>query len=245
MEQGVLLGGEGDVLPLQVHLLGGQGQGQPVQLHPVSGSHAATAAADEGHGLGVHHRQVEGLGDVVVRPQLVAQQGVLLVGQGGEEEDGHVLGAPQGPAHAAPVQLGHHNVQQNRVKLLLLGQFQGLRPVFRLDGADALAGKVVAQDLPQTGVVLGNQNTGLHAPASFPPQDIRGMCILCVIVAENIPPGYKKGRACHNQRQALQPWSQAEILCCMPFRAPALSREKRITPDRMAPPAVDTRKGMM
>ena len=188
---------------------------------------------------------MEGLGDVVVRPQLVAQQGVLLVGQGGEEEDGHVLGAPQGPAHAAPVQLGHHNVQQNRVKFLAFRPFQGLRPVFRLDGADALAGKVVAQDLPQTGVVLCNQDTGLHAPASFHPQDTRGMCILCVIVAENIPLEHKKGRACHNQRQALQRWSQAEILCCMPFRAPALSREKRITPDRMAPPAVDTRKGMM
>ena len=156
VEQGVLLGGEGNFLPLQVHLLGGQGQGQPVQLHPVPGSHTAPAAADEGHGLGVHHREMEGLGDVVVRPQLVAQQGVLLVGQGGEEEDGHVLGAPQGPAHAAPVQLGHHNVQQNRVKFLVFRPFQGLHPVFRFDGADALAGKVVAQDLPQTGVVLGN-----------------------------------------------------------------------------------------
>ena len=38
---------------------------------------------------------------------------------------------------------------------------------------------------------------------------------------------------------------QRQRFCCMPFRAPALSREKRITPDRMAPPAVDTRKGTM
>ena len=51
----------------------------------VSPQGISPAAADEGHGFGVEHRQGKGLCDIVVTAQSVAAQGVLFSTQGRQE----------------------------------------------------------------------------------------------------------------------------------------------------------------
>src|SRR5699024_5381558 len=61
----------------------------------------------------------------------------------------------------------HHDVQQHRVKGLLLRQSQSLGAIFRLHGDFTLAAEVVAEDLPELSLVLRNQNSISHGSPSF------------------------------------------------------------------------------
>ena len=73
--------------------------------------------AEQGLHPGLDLQNVEGLGDIVVRPVLKAQELVRVLPPGGEHDDGH--GGKGTDLHAGlqAVQLRHHQVQNNEVIL--------------------------------------------------------------------------------------------------------------------------------
>ena len=81
---------------------------------------------------------VEGLGDIVVRPQIQALNFVRVLGFGREQDHRHVGRLPQAGQGGDAVQLGHHDVQQDQVDVLPAKQVQGLRPV--VGGEDLIPG---------------------------------------------------------------------------------------------------------
>ncbi len=77
------------------------------------------------HGLHTGHERfgTEGLGDVVVRPQLQADDRVRLLRFGGQHNDGHHGGlrvCPNPLADLEAVHLGQHQVQDDQIGMLRL-----------------------------------------------------------------------------------------------------------------------------
>ena len=128
----ILPGGEGHGFPIQGDGLGAVVQGDAPGLEE-GGLHHAAPQLEVPPQLGLHPGQhlhgVEGLGDVVVRPHVEAQDLVRVLRLGGEEDHRHVGHLPELGHGGDAVQLGHHNVQQHQVDVLLGQDGQGLRPI--------------------------------------------------------------------------------------------------------------------
>ena len=113
----------------------------------------------------------EGLGQEVVGAAHVVGADVGAGGQGGDHQDQRSLDATQqlhrlqdlDPAHP-----GHQVVQQHDVEGLPRDRLEGLDAVARL--ADPVAGAVQhqAQEQPEVGVVLGDQDAGHPPPIGAP-----------------------------------------------------------------------------
>ena len=164
LEHVILDGGESHRLPVHRHPLG------PV-IHG-DGPHGEQAGAlvrapqagispQLGLHPGHHLQGVEGLGDIVVRPDVQAQDLVRVLALGGEEDNGHVAPLPQLGGGPDAVQLGHHHVHQDEMDLVLLHSPDGLPAVIGLQGAIALAGEIDVQGGDDVLVVVADQN-GIH-----------------------------------------------------------------------------------
>ena len=86
-------------------------------------------AAQQGPHPGLQLQDVEGLGDIVVRPALKADDLVRVLAAGGEHDDGHVGELSDAHAGLEPVDLGHHQVQDDQVEIPLPGQLHRLLAV--------------------------------------------------------------------------------------------------------------------
>ena len=160
--------------------------GQDIQLHAAGGEdlppRLALAAAQQGAGLGEQLRLGEGLGHVVVGPQSVAPQAVLLRRPGGEEEDGDVPLPAQLLAQAEAVHVRQHHVQNDQIHRLAPRQQQPLGPVGGGEEAPlsaALGGKVVANQFPQGRFVLHQQNR-VHRASLLSEDSIQDGCVFFV-----------------------------------------------------------------
>lgn len=106
-----------------------------------------------------------GLGDVVVRAEVEAEQQIVLGGARGQHQHRHlpVLG-PQDAHHVQAVGPGHHHVQDQQVRLPLPDRFQGREAV--ADGGDRMpfAFQVAAQEFGLLLIVFGDDHMGAHAP---------------------------------------------------------------------------------
>ena len=108
-----LLGGELHLLPVPpgrplAEIQGDGPLGEPVRLPLLLGGGARPAQQRPDTGLQLQN--VEGLGDVVVRPALEADDLVRVLAFGGEHDDGHVGELPDLHARLEPVDLRHHQV---------------------------------------------------------------------------------------------------------------------------------------
>ena len=167
----VLDGGEGHRLPVHRHLLGRVVQGDGAYgeqagalVRPAQGGVPPQLALHPGDDL----QGVEGLGDVVVRPDVQSQDLVRVLTFGGEEDDGDVAPLPQLGGGPDAVQLGHHDVHENQVDLVLFHRQQGLLAVVGPQGLVALAGEIDVQRGNDILVVVADQN-GVHvSPSPFP-----------------------------------------------------------------------------
>ena len=102
-----------DTVPGVGHLLEVKGKGGQLQ-HGAAGVGAAQQVVYPG----TQDRQGEGLGHIVVRPQLQAQDLVGLLLPGGKHQDGdRRAGLPKLPAHIKAVHLRQHQVQQDQVRI--------------------------------------------------------------------------------------------------------------------------------
>jgi len=75
----------------------------------------------------------ERLGDVVVGPELQAQDLVDLLGLGGQHDDRHAAARPQTPADLEAVDLGQHQVEHDEVDRALVEAVEGLLAVLGAD----------------------------------------------------------------------------------------------------------------
>ena len=165
---------EGDVFVLQeeqqqIVLLGGQGHGGPGPAHDAAGGvdfnvrrqgedpPCLSAAAEDGFHPGQQLHQLEGLDDIVLRPQAQALHPVLQLSLGGEEDHRHLqlLAVFQ---ELVAVGLGQHNVQQRQIEGLGFQLVRRVRPVRGPGAAVARPLQGGADEVGDGGLVLGNED---------------------------------------------------------------------------------------
>ncbi|MCY1546981.1 hypothetical protein D9M68_830120 [compost metagenome] len=111
----------------------------------------------------------KGFGEVVVGPEFQTQHAVEFGGFGRQHQDGGVVAArAQGLAHLQPVQSRHHQVEHQQVVPDFGLQRQRRRSIAGLAHAVAGAAQVQRQQIPDIGLVLGNQDLlhGVHGNGS-------------------------------------------------------------------------------
>ena len=115
--------------------------------------------ADAGQQLG----QPERLGDVVVGAGVQADDGVHLVGPGGQDQHRQTrLGLPEPAADLEPVHLGQAEVEHHELHLPGGGDGQGAGPVGLHLDLVALPAQRAGERFTDRGIVLGKQH-GRHA----------------------------------------------------------------------------------
>ena len=123
---------------------------------------AAELALDARH----EFQGVEGLGEIVVRTDIQAQNLIIVFGFGRENDnrDGALLSNLSGGPDA--VQSRHHDIDNQEIDRRLLHNFQRLRAVVGGKNFKALAGEVDADCLDDFVVIVTNQNS-LHMLSSL------------------------------------------------------------------------------
>ena len=170
VQNGVFRGGQGDCVAVD-----GDGFGLVVQRNGTDGDDAGVlggAAAQEGiaaqlaadPGQDLHGD--EGLGDVIVGAHIQAQNLILGLGLGSQENDGDVGKFPDLSGGGDAVHLGHHDVQKDQVQILLPGQFQGLPAGGGGEEIVALGGQIYFQRIDNVRLVVADENV-VHGRTSI------------------------------------------------------------------------------
>ncbi len=96
------------------------------------------------------------LRQVIVRPQSVTLQLILLGHPRSQKKNRHATPPPHSSAQREAVQLGQHHIQQNRIVFVFIKLFHGLRPVGGgMQGtAVSLCGEIICDNLPQARLIL-------------------------------------------------------------------------------------------
>ena len=129
-----------------------------------SSLHSAQHRLDAGHDL----LGVEGLDDVVIRPQLEAEDFVEGLAFGGDHDDRAVGGFADLAADGPAVHAGHHDVEQDHIGLFAGEEGEGLIAVLGEDDAVALLDEVEAQQLADVFVIIADEKADVvHRGSSF------------------------------------------------------------------------------
>jgi hypothetical protein len=120
---------------------------------------------DPEHGLdpGDQRGLVDRLGQVLLGAGLEALDHVDRVRLGGDQDDRHERQpglALEPPADLDAVHLGHHNVEQDEIRMVFAGGRQGGLAVGRGQDVVALAGQAGAEDVQVRRVVVGDEDLG-------------------------------------------------------------------------------------
>ena len=113
-----------------------------------------------------HLHGVKGLCDVVIRADVQAQDLVAALALGREQDDGHVALFAQLRRRGDAVELGHHDVHQDQMDVVLLHDLQRLAPVARFEQAVVPAGEIDLQRVDNVLFVVTNQNV-IHFLTSY------------------------------------------------------------------------------
>ena len=150
------LGGQIGQLAVSVGVPGVQIQGDGADGQAVSRGlfFGASGAAQEGADSRLQLQNVEGLGQVIVRPVVKTDELIHVVALGGEHDDGHVGKLPDFGAGGKPVHVGHHHVQNHQVRVLSLHSLDGFQTVAAGDDLVALVLQIEANALYQKGFVV-------------------------------------------------------------------------------------------
>ena len=176
-----MAGEEGEQLVLALCQLDGAAAFVDLKILGVDRQRAARAHAALGGCAGDHRRAADvrlhaghqlahgkGLGDVVVRADLQAEDLVLLLLAGGENDDRHIvaLGA-QSAADVKAHHLRHHHVEQDEVGLFLARERETRLAVVGLERGVALALEVEADDVHDVHLVLDDEDGFFRLHAHF------------------------------------------------------------------------------
>ena len=138
---------------------------RPVPLRELSRLrlHRIVQGLDPQHRLDPGHQGglVDGLRQVFVAARLEAGDDVLGVGFGGDRDDRHererrIRFDP--PADFHPVHLGHHDIQQDQVRLLRSRERQGFFAVGGREDLIPVGGEAGLEDVQVHGVVVRDEN---------------------------------------------------------------------------------------
>ena len=182
-ENVVLRGRQADRLPVQGHGLAlvVQADAPGPQLIPLRRHRAQLSIAPQ---LRAHPGQqlhgVEGLGHIVVRAQVQAEDLVRVLALGRQKDHRHVAVLPQTAERGDAVQAGHHDVQQHQLHLLPGEKCQRLLSVMGAEGLVALRLQIDFQRRDDIPLVVADQHL-VHACAppvvfsymSIPPRLLR------------------------------------------------------------------------
>ena len=89
----------------------------------------AAAATKQGADPRFQFQNIKGLGQIVVRAMFKAQQLVHILGAGSEHDDGNIGKFPDSAAGLQPVDLRHHDIQDDEPDLRVVGQLHRLPAV--------------------------------------------------------------------------------------------------------------------
>ena len=128
--------------------------------HVFADFHAAKfrVPADLGLHPGHEFQRVEGLRDVVVRPEAEPRDLVGVLGLRREQDDRDVVGLPDLQHGGEAVHAGHHDVEHHAVHLVLFQQSESLDAVHRRQDLVPFLGEVDANGVEDRSVVVANQN---------------------------------------------------------------------------------------
>ena len=163
LEQGELTGGELDLLAIALQRACPQ-----IDAHTAEDDELALGRgrARQGLRLAPHHRldardqltRVEGLGHVVVRTHLQADDAIDVIALGGEHDDGQgVVRRAQAPADGQTILAGQHQVQHHEIEMLAVQCPVHHRRVAHGLHREALFQEVARQQLAQARVVVHQQ----------------------------------------------------------------------------------------
>ena len=117
---------------------------------------------------GDHLQGIEGLCNVVVRPDVKSQDLVCILALGGKQDNGHIAPLPQLGRGPDAIQLRHHHVHQDQMDLVFLRRLDSLPAVICRDGAVPFAGQVDIQCGDDVPVIVTNQyRVQTLSPRSF------------------------------------------------------------------------------
>ena len=145
---------QGNFLLARKNLPGGAHKSDAARFDAVAGKDAAFIALDERHGFSVEHGERKRFGDIIVRAELISQEFIFLIGKGGEEKDGHIVGFAHCAAHRKPIEHRHHNIEQDCIEFVLFHARKRLESIASFNGALTPAGEIIAQNFPQLGFIL-------------------------------------------------------------------------------------------
>ena len=124
----------------------------------------AGGAAAAQHGLDAGHDLlgIEGLDNIVIGAQLQAQHLIEGFALGGEHDDGAIALLADLPANLPAIQLGHHDIQEDKRGLFALELGHGFFAIVGHYHLEALLFQVQAQQLADIQVVIGYQDLVHH-----------------------------------------------------------------------------------
>src|SRR3954471_2395033 len=105
----------------------------------------------------------EGLGHVVVRTELQADDPIYLVVAGGKHYDGHVALRPDPPYDLRAIELGEHDVENDQVRLVHLERFERGFPIARNLDLETLALEGVREHLLERRLVVDEKTFSRHS----------------------------------------------------------------------------------
>ena len=152
---------EGDRLPVAPDLLGlFVKTDRPDRERPVVRLSAAElhVAPQLGSYAGAELDRIEGLRDVVVRPDVEPEHLVGVLALGREQDDGDVALLAQLRRGGDAVERGHHHVHEHQMDLFAPQQLQRLAPVEGREGRVALGLEVYFQRRDDVPFVVADQN---------------------------------------------------------------------------------------
>ena len=150
------LSGAGNAVAVEIDLqIAGAYESRLVDAAP----HAAQHCSHAGHKL----TRREGLGDIVVRAQLQADEAVGLFDAGGEHNDRHVRPAPQRAADVQAIHSRQVQVEHNQIRPLVTRHSQRCCPVGSRNDAEPAPFQVIPRQLDDFRFVVYNQNRFVHA----------------------------------------------------------------------------------
>ena len=128
------------------------------------GRHAGAAKdrADAGQKLA----HAEGLGDVVIRAQFQAGDLVGLLQAGGQQDDGGLAFLAKCADELKAIHLGHHDIEQDEIGLLVTGGVEGVLAVVGDDDAQPLFCEVIAHEGAHVRLVVHNEDGLGHGDSS-------------------------------------------------------------------------------
>ncbi|MNV81494.1 hypothetical protein D3C71_1751620 [compost metagenome] len=105
--------------------------------------------------------RLEGLGQIIIRPQLQSPNFVLRVGTGRQHQDRNIIFLPDRLAHLPAIHIWHHHIQQHNIELLTRRQVQRFPPCRGLRDLKSLFRQINAQQIAHIPFIIHDQRLEL------------------------------------------------------------------------------------